>query len=135
VTTRCALCGLAYEPGDDTCRASGCPLARVGCATRHCPRCGYATPDEERSVAARWIRRLFRRGRGSARTLAELTPGAEGVVDRLTGDGALLARLTAHGLAPGTRIALLQRSPAYVVEIGETTLALERRVAEGVWLR
>jgi Fe2+ transport system protein FeoA len=134
VTTSCPLCGLEYEPGGDACRAQGCPLARVGCATRHCPRCGYAVPDEEHSRAARFIRRLFR-SRGPARTLAELPAGGQGVVARLSGEGALMARLTAHGLVPGTRVTLLQRSPAFVVELGETTLALERRVAEGVRLR
>jgi hypothetical protein len=30
---------------------------------------------------------------------------------------------------------LLQRSPTYVIEIGETTLAVERRVAEAIRLQ
>jgi len=47
----------------------------------------------------------------------------------------LLTRLTAQGLAPGVAVHLLQRSPTYVIEVGETTLALERRVAEAIVLR
>jgi Fe2+ transport system protein FeoA len=132
----CPLCGFVYVPGGDSCREHGCPIAIGGCATRHCPRCGYTMPDEERSVAARLVRRLFRpRPRRPAATLADLPAGATGVVERLLGDPALLARLTAQGLTPGVALHVVQRAPAYVIEIGETTIALERRVAEGVVLR
>jgi len=135
VTTTCALCGLTYEPGGGDCRARGCPLAS-GCRMRHCPRCGYAVPDEEGSVLARWLRRVFGgKAAGAPRTLADLSAGAEAVVDALEGEPALRARLGAQGLARGVAVRLVQRVPAYVVEVGETTLALERRVAEAIRLR
>ncbi len=131
----CPLCGFAYVPGGDSCREHGCPIALGGCATRHCPRCGYTMPDEERSTAARLVRRLFRpRPRPAAGTLAELPAGAFGVVERIEGDAALQARLTAQGLAPGVALHVLQRRPTYVIELGETTIAIERRVAEAIRL-
>ena len=135
--TACPLCGFVYEPGGESCRESGCPIAIGGCATRHCPRCGYTVPDEERSAAARLVRRLFgRRAKGAGpRRLVDLEAGGSGVVGRLNGDPTLLARLTAQGLAPGVKLHLLQRAPTFVVELGETTVALERRVAEGVELQ
>jgi Fe2+ transport system protein FeoA len=135
MTTTCALCGLVYEPGRGECRARGCPLS-VGCRTRHCPRCGYTVPDEEGSVLARWVRRMLG-GTAAAppRTLAELPAGGDAVVAALEGDPALLLRLTAQGLSPGVPVHLVQRVPAYVVEVGETTLALERQVAETIRLR
>jgi DtxR family Mn-dependent transcriptional regulator len=68
-------------------------------------------------------------------SLAELPAGARAVVSRLEGDPELLSRLTAQGLAPGVRVHLLQRSPTFVIEIGETTLAVERRVAEAIRLQ
>jgi Fe2+ transport system protein FeoA len=71
----------------------------------------------------------------AAGTVAELPAGARGVVARLQGDPELLTRLTAQGLAPGVALHLLQRSPTYVIEVGETTIALERRVAEAIVLR
>jgi DtxR family Mn-dependent transcriptional regulator len=70
-----------------------------------------------------------------AGTLADLPAGARAVVSRLEGDPELLSRLTAQGLAPGVRVHLLQRSPTYVMEIGETTIAVERRVAEAIRLQ
>jgi Fe2+ transport system protein FeoA len=133
----CPLCGLEYQPGGDTCREHGCPIALGGCSTRHCPRCGYTMPDEERSVAARLVRRLFapRPLRHAAGTLADLPAGSFGVVERLEGEPALLARLTAQGLAPGVALHVLQRLPTFVIEIGETTLGLEKDVAAGIVLK
>jgi Fe2+ transport system protein FeoA len=137
--TTCPLCGLDYQPGGDTCREHGCPIAIGGCATQHCPRCGYTMPDESRSGAARLIRRLFRRQppvvTHVAGSLAELPAGSFGVVERLQGSPDLLARLTAQGLAPGVAVHVLQRTPTYVIEVGETTIALEQRVAEAVRLK
>ena len=135
----CPLCGLDYQPGGDTCREHGCPIALGGCATQHCPRCGYTMPDESRSGAARLIRRLFRRQppavTHAAGSLADLPAGSYGVVERLQGPPDLLARLTAQGLAPGVAVHLLQRLPTFVIEVGETTLGLEKDVAAGIVLR
>ncbi len=134
-STQCPLCGLEYAPGGETCREKGCPIAVGGCATRHCPRCGYTMPDEERSTAARLVRFLFRARKGAAGTLAALPAGASAVIDKLEGDPALLARLTAQGLAPGVRVHVVQRAPTHVIEVGETMIAVERRVAETIRVR
>jgi len=132
----CALCGFVYVPQGDACREHRCPFAISGCTTRHCPRCGYAVPDEEGSLAARFVRKLVGGGGGtSAHTLADLPAGAAAVVELLRGEPALLARLTAQGLAPGVAVRLLQRAPTFVVEMGETTIAIERAVAEAIVLR
>lgn len=132
----CPLCGLTYAPGGETCREKGCPVAFGGCATRHCPRCGYTMPDEERSTAARFVRRLFgAKPLRAGSTVADLPAGAVAVVERLDGDPGLLARLTAQGLAPGVSIQVVQRSPTHVIEIGQTTVAVERRVAEAIFVK
>jgi Fe2+ transport system protein FeoA len=132
----CPLCAFEYVPGGGSCRERGCPIALGGCATRHCPRCGYTVPDEEKSVAARLVRRLLRpRPRSAAATLADLPAGKRAVIARIEGDPALQARLTAQGLAPGVAVQVIQRTPTYVVELGETTIALERRVATAVRLQ
>lgn len=133
-TIDCPMCGLAFEPGGAACQVSGCPMALGGCHTHHCPRCGHSMPDEDWSVLARWVRRFFGR-KPKPETLAELEPGDEATVDRLEGEGSLLAGLTAQGLVPGTRLTLVQRQPAFVIELGETTLALERSVAEAIRVR
>jgi Fe2+ transport system protein FeoA len=136
--TVCALCGFAFDPGGSACAACGCPWVGTACRTLDCPRCRYAVPDEAASRAARWIRRLFApaaRQEIAVATLADLRPGADGIVDRIAGGAALAARLTAQGLAPGVAIHLVQRNPSFVVEVGPMTLALERRVADAIRLR
>jgi Fe2+ transport system protein FeoA len=136
-SVNCPLCGLDYTPGGDTCKEHGCPLSFGGCATRHCPRCGYTMPDEARSVSVRFLQKLLGRRQPvvAAATLADLPTGARAVVSRLDGEPELRARLTAQGLAPGVGLHLLQRRPTFVIEIGETTLAVERRVAEAIRLQ
>ncbi len=102
-TPSCPLCGLEYVPGGDACREHGCPVALGGCATQHCPRCGYTMPDEERSVAAR-LRAPALRGPAPGRRPARwrsCRPGLRRRIERLEGEPGLLARLTAQGLAPG----------------------------------
>jgi DtxR family Mn-dependent transcriptional regulator len=46
-----------------------------------------------------------------------------------------VSRLLPFGVAPGSEVRLRQRSPAYVLEVGETTLALEREVAREVFVK
>jgi Fe2+ transport system protein FeoA len=137
--TTCALCGLAFEPGGSACSERGCPLIGVGCRTVDCPRCGYAVPDEAASRLARWARGLFEARTpapaASDRTLTDLLPGEEGIVERIEGEPALAARLTAQGIVSGVALHLVQRLPSYVVEVGAMTLALERRVAVAIRMR
>ncbi len=129
----CALCGFEYTPGGASCREHGCPIAFGTCATRHCPNCGYTMPDDQKSPTLRFLRGLLRRGAPrTAGTLADMGAGAQAVVARLQGDPELQARLTAQGLAPGVTLHLLQRRPTFVIEVGETTLAVERHVAEAI---
>lgn len=135
--TVCSLCGFAFEPGGTVCAERGCPFAGGGCPTLDCPNCGYASPDERQSRLARWVRGLFAPAalEAAPHTLADLRPGDDAILDRIEGDAALAARLTAQGLAPGVAVHLVQRSPSYVIEVGETTLALERSVARVIAVR
>jgi DtxR family Mn-dependent transcriptional regulator len=93
-------------------------------------------PDEEKSMSARLVRKLLRgRPRPQGGTLADLPAGDTGVVESVGGEPGLQARLTAQGLAPGVAVHVVQRMPTFVVDVGETTIALEHRVAEAVRLK
>jgi Fe2+ transport system protein FeoA len=142
MTTTCPLCGFEYEPGGEACRASGCPLSSQSCRQLHCPRCGYAVPDESASAVARWVRRLFPARQdvpapeqGDALRLVDMPAGTRVTVERVEGPPVLMAQLTAQGLVAGTTLELKQRHPGFVVEIGETSLAMERSVASGIVVR
>jgi Fe2+ transport system protein FeoA len=137
------MCGFEYEPGGTACHTSGCPLATSACRKLHCPRCGYTVPDESASALARLVRRLFGGPRLPQRNVALTEPlrltdtptGTRGAVSRVDATPALSAQLAAQGIVSGTVLRLTQRRPAFIVEVGETVLAVERSVAETVWIQ
>ncbi len=68
--------------------------------------------------------------------LTNLPPGQEAKVTQITSqDAGRLARLSAFGLVPGSRITLQQCNPAYVVRVGETEVALDRDVVSEIIVR
>ena len=139
---QCALCGGRFDHGGVVC--GGCPLAS-GCDIVKCPHCGYQFPRASRLVE--WWRRLFGRPAAPeghpegcpsvpALTLDTLEVGQGAVVDSVGFDDPLLAVRLAHlGLVPGAKVRLRQRRPAAVVQLGETTLALQRSIARRVAVR
>ena len=46
-----------------------------------------------------------------------------------------LDQLTAVGLLPGVNIQVHQRSPAFVVDVGQTSLALDEQIVSGIYVR
>ena len=138
----CPLCGLAFDRKDALCH-HGCPIAEL-CDLVACPGCGYEFPDRPRKAQpalegeARGARplldRLFQIGRPrraldpQAPSVRDLACGARARVLHLAGERSRDA-LAVFGVVPGAELELLQKSPAFVVRIGETELALEADVA------
>jgi DtxR family Mn-dependent transcriptional regulator len=44
-------------------------------------------------------------------------------------------RLAALGVVPGSELRLHQRAPAFVIEVGETTIALDPEIAGEVYVK
>ncbi len=66
----------------------------------------------------------------AVRTVADLQPGESARVGCLYCErAARCERLMAYGLVQGQTVTLIQRSPAYVVRVEETELALDEDVA------
>lgn len=69
-------------------------------------------------------------------SLANCEPGSKGsIAYLLLHHHPDLHKLLSFGLVPGTPFNLHQTVPAYVLEIGETTLALEKEIAEKIFIR
>lgn len=67
------------------------------------------------------------------RSILDLAPGEEARVARMNGGSARrLGRLSGYGLAPGTRMRLVQKRPVVVIEVGGTRLAFEAEVAAAI---
>lgn len=146
----CPLCSYTFTPSGLACH-SHCPLGSR-CNLICCPHCGYQLIDESRSRTAGWLRRVLP-ARDDNRTatahstmrpssvqgalpLTHIPVGAVVEVCAFENVGAeQLARFTAFGLTPGTRIEVVQRQPAPVLRIGETELAVSRELVEQIWVQ
>lgn len=62
------------------------------------------------------------------RPLASLRPGQKISIAALP-PGRDLAKLLAFGLLPGTGVTILQTFPAYVLEVGNTRVAIDKEIA------
>ncbi|MFQ5524650.1 MAG: FeoA family protein [Thermoanaerobaculia bacterium] len=132
----CPLCGFEFEAVDTLCQ-HGCPM-RTACGLVRCPSCDYEFP--ERPAGLSWFRSLFGGGPEAedalcetCRPLTELDGGESARVVSLAGTKRPGA-LAVFGLVPGSEVTLLQRAPTYVVQVGETQLALEAKIAGGIFV-
>ena len=135
----CPMCGMVFEKTETVCTTS-CAL-RKGCASVRCPGCDYEFPDQERSLS--WLRRIFRKraattppDNGNRTSLEQLRSGESAeLVELSCASSSRRNTLTVFGLTPGTVITLLQRSPSFVIRVGETELGLDREIARGIFVR
>lgn len=57
------------------------------------------------------------------------------IVCLATDDRGRLYKLMAMGVLPGLRITLNQKFPSYVFQIGQSQFAIDRQIAEGIYVR
>jgi len=132
VAETCPLCQSSFDPACANC-ASSCPMAS-SCSVLTCPSCGYSYPRPT-GLSALLARFFARRSHAHTHdmTLADAGTGQRlRVVSLGKGAHERLARLAAFGIAEGCELTLRQRHPALVVEVGETTLALDAALAREV---
>ena len=137
----CELCGFEFDAGGLKCH-TGCPMG-TKCSLICCPSCGYQQVDEQRSVVARTVFRLWPTRKQESQPprvtdavpLAHVAKGTTVQVRAFPGmSESRLARLSAFGLVPGTDIVVRQRRPVPVVGIGETELALSEEILQQIWV-
>ncbi|MFQ5877402.1 MAG: metal-dependent transcriptional regulator [Acidobacteriota bacterium] len=70
------------------------------------------------------------------RRLADLKLGETGTIVFMTPDSkSRLSRLSGLGVVPGSSLRLVQKRPSVVVEAGATTLALDRAIADEIFVK
>ena len=135
----CPLCGFEFDK-DETLCSHGCPMGTL-CNLVRCPSCDYEFPETPRAVS--FVRKLLSK---SEPQLVESTEGIRTLRDLKRGECArvmcLGARrasrhetLSVFGLELGAEVTLLQQRPSCVVQVGETTLALDTDIAKGILVR
>ncbi len=118
----CPLCGCRFPEAAGKTACRGCPLA-FGCGLIKCPNCGYDLPRQGSSAQA-------------AAPLSRLKNGQVGkVADISTPKLDQLQKLTAMGILPGTSISILQTYPTYVFQSGQTQFAVDKDIADAIYVR
>lgn len=105
------------------------------CNLARCPQCEYEFPAQTPGFS--WLRRLFKKEKTvppmpieDLLTVKDLAGGESAEVLCLAGESpSRRNHLAVFGLVPGAELRLLQRVPSFVIEIGETVLALDADVA------
>jgi DtxR family Mn-dependent transcriptional regulator len=112
---------LSEEVAESICTLLGHP--------RTCPHGRPIPPGEccrrARTAVSSIIRPLSKLGCGESGTVAYISSPSH---DRLT-------KLESLGLSPGQEVVVRQVQPAFIVSYGETELAVERSVADEIFLR
>ncbi|MBT5370080.1 MAG: ferrous iron transport protein A [Nitrospinaceae bacterium] len=141
---RCPLCGYRFdmsEMPERGCRI--CPMKR-SCDALICPNCGYCQPQTTRTEAALrrlagWVRALFRPAAAAGdpkrvrlRDLKRMSWARVLEVNAKSPDTE--ARLAGMCILPGVVFQVRQQRPAAVVRVDETMLAIDRALAERIWV-
>jgi DtxR family Mn-dependent transcriptional regulator len=98
----------------------------------HPPICPHGKPIPRGPCCARFKREV----EPLVRPLSDLKLGEEGRVVFITPKSrSRLERLSALGLIPGMVARLIQKRPSFVLEIGETTLALDEDIVRDIYVK
>ncbi|MCC7352384.1 MAG: FeoA domain-containing protein [Anaerolineae bacterium] len=98
----------------------------------HPPLCPHGKPIPRGDCCARFQRQV----EPLVTSLADFELGMTGQIVFMTArQRNRLARLSQLGIAPGSTLRLLQRRPTYVVQAGETEIALEGEIAREIFVR
>ena len=106
------------------------------CNMIRCPSCAYEFPEKPKAIT--WLSKLLKRETveedlcGQYRSVADLAAGETSEIVSLGLQVSRRNTLSTFGLVPGAEITLIQHHPACVVRIGETELALDREIAQGI---
>jgi DtxR family Mn-dependent transcriptional regulator len=98
----------------------------------HPPVCPHGKPIPQGSCC----KKLTREVHPLIRPLSDLPLGQEGrVVFISTKAKGRLEPLSSLGIVPGTRLQLRQRNPAYVIHVGEMSVALDEQIVREIFVK
>jgi Fe2+ transport system protein FeoA len=80
-----------------------------------------------------WFSRRPRPQRSGPQPVSRLRAGESGIIVRIRSTAPeRLVKLSSLGVMPGVRVTLVQRNPAVVLQIAETSIALDGEVADDI---
>ncbi len=98
----------------------------------HPPTCPHGKPIPRGECCSRYRSEM----RPLVMKLKELDVGSKGrIVFIVPSENSRLERLASMGILPGSIIRLKQKRPSFVLEIDETTLAIDNLIAEEIYVK
>jgi DtxR family Mn-dependent transcriptional regulator len=98
----------------------------------HPPTCPHGKPIPRGACCSRYRSEM----RPLVMKLKELDVGSKGrIVFIVPSENSRLERLASMGILPGSVIRLKQKRPSFVLEIDETTLAIDNLIAEEIYVK
>jgi DtxR family Mn-dependent transcriptional regulator len=98
----------------------------------HPPACPHGRPiprgeccDRIRTEIQPLVTRLSDASLGTPVRIVFITPKSRKRLDKLS----------ALGIVPGSRLRLLQRNPSFVIQIGQTTVAVDRDITDEIYVK
>ncbi|MBE8539821.1 iron dependent repressor, metal binding and dimerization domain protein [Geoglobus acetivorans] len=64
--------------------------------------------------------------------LTSLSPGEHGEIKYLSGDESTIKKLISLGILPGKRIRVMRVYPAYLIQLGNSQIAIDEKIAESI---
>ena len=123
---KCSLCGFVFKEDQAQAACGNCPLMK-GCKLLKFPNCGFETPPEPK-----WEKHLKKEGEF---VMTDLNVNQSGKICRInTSDRKKLNKIMAMGILPGMTVTLIQKFPSYVVQIGQSQFAIDKKLAECILL-
>jgi DtxR family Mn-dependent transcriptional regulator len=95
----------------------------------HPPTCPHGKPIPRGACCAIYTRQVT----PLVVSLCDMEVGRSATVQFIAGPS--MHRIASMGLVPGAVVRLSQKRPSFVIEIDETTLALDREIARGVYVK
>ena len=98
----------------------------------HPPVCTHGNPIPRGNCCRRFKRKM----KPLVLPLTELNPGEDGrIVFIAPKEHKRLDKLTTFGVVPGSTIKLRQKTPSFIIKIGETDLAIDTDIAKEIYVR
>lgn len=120
---KCSFCGYEFDfdnKDSDSCIKSckGCPTAFL-CKKPRCPYCGFELALHQKKINKKKT------------ILSSYRKGFKGIIQDIdTTDKSIMNKLMALGLVPGVPVFIVQTFPAYIIESENTTVALDKDIAD-----
>lgn len=142
----CPLCGLRYSERDSKSACASCPVGG-SCGLMKCPNCGYEQPPARPRNGLGFFSRWKKRHRPAHPypatepgkriiSLADAEAGMKVTVFRLNMDNRKTVRkLLTMGIMPGASLSVDRCSPAFVVTVGGSQIAMDHTMASAVFLQ